>query len=118
MSCEPAGLLAASSPSPSRMRSTHGATPDSTRRPVTDRSCGAVVEGDLGAVGAGRDRADAGVGDDLRARLDRGPRERVGDRAHAADRHAPLAGAVADQVVEEAAVLDERRVVAARRRCR
>ena len=38
-------------------------------------------------------------------------RERVGDRAHAADGHPPLAGAVADQVVEEAAVLDQRRVV-------
>ena len=30
-------------------------------------------------------------------------RQRAGDRAHAADRHPPLAGAVADQVVEEAA---------------
>ena len=46
------------------------------------------------------------------------PRERVGDRAHAADRHPPLAGAVADQVVEEAAVLDQRGVVHGRRRCR
>ena len=66
---------------------------------------------DLGAVRARRDGADAGAGDDLRARLDRGPGQRVGDRAHAADRHPPLAGAVADEVVEEAAVLDQRGVV-------
>ena len=44
--------------------------------------------------------------------------ERVGDRAHAADRHPPLAGAVADQVVEEAAVLDAATGRACARRCR
>ena len=36
LSCEPDGLVSASSPSPSRIRSTHGATPASTRRPVTE----------------------------------------------------------------------------------
>ena len=39
------------------------------------------------------------------------PRERVGERAHAADRHVPVALAVADHVVEEAAVLAQRRLV-------
>ena len=52
-----------------------------------------------------------GAGDDLGPGVDGGPRERVGDRAHPADRHPPLAGAVADQVVEEAAVLEQRGVV-------
>ena len=42
--------------------------------------------------------------------------ERVGDRAHAADRHPPFARAVADEVVQEAAVLNQRRVVHPRER--
>ena len=66
---------------------------------------------DLGAVAVGPDRADAGAGDDLGAGGGGAAGQGVGDRAHAADRHPPLAGAVADQVVEEAAVLDQRRVV-------
>ena len=44
--------------------------------------------------------------------------ERAGDRAHAADRHVPVAGAVADHVVEEAAVLAQVGVVRRRRTCR
>ncbi len=68
---------------------------------------------DLGAVRRRPGSAlTAGVGQDLgAARRARPSQERLGDRAHAADGHPPLAGAVADQVVEEAAVLDQRRVV-------
>ena len=39
--------------------------------------------------------------------------QRAADRAHAADRHVPVAGAAADQVVEEAHVLPQRFVVGA-----
>ena len=63
------------------------------------------------AVGVGSDRADAGAGEDLGAARGGRAQQRGGDRAHAADGHPPLAGAVADQVVEEAAVLHQRRVV-------
>ena len=62
-------------------------------------------------IGARLDGTDACPGDDRGPRVDGGPSEGVGHRAHAADRHAPLAGAVADQVVEEAAVLHQRRLV-------
>ncbi len=72
---------------------------------------GAVVPRDLGPVPVGADGADPGAGDDLGPRRGGAAGQRVGDRAHAAHGHPPLAGAVADQVVEEAAVLDQRRVV-------
>ena len=39
--------------------------------------------------------------------------QRAADRAHAADRHVPVAGAATHQVVEEAHVLPQRRVVGA-----
>ena len=48
---------------------------------------------------------------DRRAGRDRRLRKRVGDRAHAADRHVPVAGAAADEVVEEADVLAQGRLV-------
>ena len=39
--------------------------------------------------------------------------QRAADRAHAADRHVPVAGAAAQQVVQEAHVLHQRRIVGA-----
>ena len=75
-----------------------------------------VVPGDLGAVRACTDAADTGASDDLGTSLGGAPQHRRGDRAHAADRHPPLTGAVADQVVEEAPVLDERGVAEIRER--
>ena len=66
---------------------------------------------DLGVTLTAPDRGDLGVHGQFRACLGGDGRERVGDRAHPADRHPPLARPVADDVVEEAAVLDERRVV-------
>ena len=65
------------------------------------------MPGHLRAAVAAADRADAGGGDELGARVGGRPGQRVGDRTHAADRHPPLAGPVADQVVEEAAVLHQ-----------
>ena len=111
LSCAPSGLVSGSAGSPSRIRSTHGATLASTNRaptvcevlpscqvtsapPSSPRIALTPAEVTISAPGLGR-----------------GPGQRVGDRAHAADRHPPLAGAVADQVVEEAAVLDQRGVV-------
>ena len=57
------------------------------------------------------DRGHGGAGRQRRSGVRDRSRERVGDRTHPADRHPPLASAVADQVVEEAAVLDQGRVV-------
>ncbi len=70
-----------------------------------------VVPGDLGTVVAGPDLGDSGGGDDLGAGFGGRLRQRPGDRPHATDRHPPLAVTVADQVVEEAAVLDQGGVV-------
>src|SRR6185437_13391733 len=50
-------------------------------------------------------------GNEYRARLVRRTRQRLGNRTHAADRHAPLTSPVADHVVEEAPVLGERGIV-------
>ena len=62
------------------------------------------------------DRGHLGAAADLGAGLAGGPLQRGRHRAHAADRHVPVAVAVADHVVEEAAVLAQRRVVRARER--
>ena len=70
-------------------------------------SCQVTVA--LGAVGL--DAAHASAGDDRGAGVARGDGEGVGDPAHAADGHPPLAVAVADQVVEEAPVLHQAGVV-------
>jgi hypothetical protein len=58
------------------------------------------VHGD--AVGPPVDAGDRGPGDEFGARTAGGGRHRPGDRAHPADRHPPAAGAVADDVVQEA----------------
>jgi hypothetical protein len=75
-----------------------------------------VGPGDLGTVRARVDAADAGARDDFGTSLGGTTQHRRGDRSHAADGHPPLAGAVADQVVEEAAVLDQRGVAQVRER--
>ena len=111
LSCDALGLglgvLALAEQDPQHPRcdaGQHPAAGDRTRlRPVVPRH--------LGAVRAGGDRADPGTRDDLRAGLDGRLGQGRRDGPHAADRHPPLAGPVADQVVEEAAVLDQRRVV-------
>ena len=69
------------------------------------------VEVDLVEVVAGPDRRDTGADADLGPGRRSRPGERVAERAHAAQGHQLLAGAVADQPVEEAAVLLQRRVV-------
>ena len=72
-----------------------------------DPSCHTTVaESEPGSI-----RLTPGPGDELGSGGDGRPGEGVGHGAHAADGHPPLAGAVADQVVEEAPVLDQRRVV-------
>ncbi len=63
------------------------------------------------AAPVARDRGDLVPGPDLRAGRQRRPGQRVRHRAHPADRDVPVARAVADHVVEEAAVLPERGVV-------
>ena len=65
------------------------------------------------AVGGGLDRDDLGAAAQLGAGAARGRLQRAGHGAHAADRHVPVAGAVADHVVEEAAVLAQVGVVRA-----
>ena len=84
-------------PRPARAR------PPPSRRPSGPRRSGSIA-------------VDLVAGADLGARLQRGARERVGERAHAADGHVPVALAVADHVVEEAAVLAQRRLVRGRER--
>ena len=66
------------------------------------------------AVGARLDRGDLGAAAQLRARRARRRLELGGDRAHPAHRHVPMTAAVADDVVEEAAVLAQVGVVGAR----
>ena len=65
------------------------------------------------AVGGGLDRDDLGAAAQLGAGAARGRLQRAGHRAHPAHRHVPIAGAVADHVVEEAAVLAQVGVVRA-----
>jgi hypothetical protein len=80
--------------------------------PGGHRPLGAAVPGgDLRGAAVGRDGDHLGAGDEVGARRPGGALERRGDGAHAADRHPPLAGPVADDVVEEAAVLPQRGVV-------
>ena len=120
LSWEPSGLVAGV-----RARRRAGsAAPTARRWPAPSR--GRTVCERVAVVPGDRRRSSPsdsmpltpGAGDDLGAGAAGGRGERVGDRAHAADRHPPLAGAVADQVVEEAAVLDQRRRRSGRRRCR
>ena len=102
------------SPAPPRPAGSAASTARRWRARAVPARCAAglaVVPGDLGAVRRRADAADAGAGHDLGTPLGRRREQRRGDRAHAADGHLPLAGAVADQVVEEAAVLDQRGVV-------
>ncbi len=77
-----------------------------------------AVPADLGARPVGHDLRDLDAAAELRARRLGGVRERRGHRAHAADGDVPVARAVADHVVEEAAVLAQRRVAGRRRTCR
>ena len=72
-----------------------------------------VGEAHRDAVGARLDRGDLGAAAQLAPAAARRRLERGGDRAHAADGHVPVAGAVADDVVEEAAVLAQVGVVGA-----
>ena len=51
--------------------------------------------------------------DDFGAMAGRGSGQRAADRAHAADRYIPVAGAAAQQVIQEAHVLHQRRIVGA-----
>ena len=80
--------------------------------------CGVFARGvaprHLGTVGRLADRDDIGARQDLGASLARSAVERPGNRAHAAGRDLPVARAVTDHVVEEAAVLLQRGVVRAR----
>ena len=62
------------------------------------------------------DVLDGAAGPQLGAGLARHPLQLARHRAHAPDGHAPLAGAVAEAMEEEAAVLRERRVVQRRER--
>ena len=61
-------------------------------------------------LAVGRDRADLGARADLGSGLAGGAVELAGDRSHAADRHIPVSGLVADHVVQEAAVRGQCRV--------
>ncbi len=83
----------------------HGAADDP---PLTGRG----AEGHLGRCTAvGVDPQHLVPGGELRPGRPRGLGQGVRQRAHAADRDVPVAGAAADHVVQEAAVLDERGVV-------
>ena len=73
----------------------------------------AALEADLGADAVGLDRRHLAPEPQLGACRPRDPRQRLGQRAHAADRHVPVARAVADHVIEEAAVLAQQGVVEA-----
>ena len=73
------------------------------RRRPRARSPSSSVQCDRDAVGARVEGGHRGPGDQLRAVPPGGRGHRAADRAHAADRHPPLAGPVADQVVQEAA---------------
>ena len=66
-----------------------------------------AVERHLYAVASGLDPQHLDTRSQRRAGLVRRPCKRVGHGAHAADRDLPFARAAADDVVEEAAVLDE-----------
>ena len=113
----PWGLVSGSSGSPSRIWSTQGAT-FGEHEPGADGVRAACRRG----TGPRRRRRRRGSpltptdGDDLGAGLAGRPGQGVGDGAHAADGHPRLAGPVADRLVEEAAVLGERRVVQRRER--
>ena len=94
--------------SPSSRASTAGATFVSTCRALHR----AALEVHLGADAVGLDPGHL----DARAAAPRPPPnaipgQRLGQRAHPAHRHVPVARAVADHVVEEAAVLAQRLVV-------
>ena len=93
--------------SPSSRASSYGATPEST---VVAARCCSTPSFTVVDLAVGGDAGDLGAGDDLRARLERGPPERAADGAHAADRDVPVPGAAADDVVQEAAVRRERLV--------
>ena len=96
--------------SPSSRSSTAGAQLASTRSAVRVSPVGRAWSR-TGLLRPGSMRGDRGAGDQGGARPSGGPDQLRRHRAHAADRHPPLAGAVADHVVEEAAVLPQRRVV-------
>ena len=80
------------------------------------RGAGSAVPGHLAR--RGRRDSDLGAGEDVGAGRRGRAGQRVGDRTHAADRHVPVAGAAADEVVEEADVLAQVARRACRRRCR
>ena len=101
----PAASLAAS---PSSRASTAGAAPQRTSRAGDDLAAGQL---DLGLATVGPHGGDLGAGPQRRAGRARRGGERVRHRAHPAHGHVPVAGAVADDVVEEAAVLRQRGVV-------
>ena len=110
LSWAPSGFVSGSSGSPSRMCSTHGATFDEHERRLDGGRAAGGVEVDLVELVTGPDRRDAGADADLGPGRRSRPGQRVAERAHAAQGHQLLAGAVADQSVEEAAVLLQRRV--------
>ena len=56
------------------------------------------------------DRENLGVGDDVGTEPGRGGRQRAGDCPHSADRHVPVPGPPADEVIQEAHILDQRLV--------
>ena len=89
---------------PGRDPGEHVTAPDGVR-------LGAVVPGDLRGVVAGADPAHTGPGQDLGPGVRRDASELVGDLAHPADRYPALAGAVADEVVQEGPVRHQGRVV-------
>ena len=118
MSWAPSGLVSGSGSPPSRIRSTHGATFASTRRACT--VCDRVPSCQVTSAPSSEAEIEltpAPVTTSAPARVGRGE-QAVGHRAHAAHRHPPLAGAVADQVVEEARGSGPATARSCRRRCR
>ena len=115
LSCAPSGAGSVSTgaaPAAASSSVEHGGraarTGPSRPRAARCRPCRLRTPGDLAA---GVDRDDLGAGHQLGAGGDRRRGQPVGDRAHAADRHVPVAGAAADEVVEEADVLGQGRPV-------
>ena len=116
MSCAPTGFAAGSRSSPSSPARTQGATFPARSGPAASAYRRRPPRRPRRRREPSADGGDLGIHDQFRARVAGRRGERAGDRAHPADGHPPLAGAVADQVVEEAAVLDQRRVVHPRER--
>ena len=94
-------------PAASSRARTAGPTPLSTRRP---RSGLRTLAADR-HLAVGGDRGHLGVGAQVGPGLPSRALELGADAAHAADRDVPVAGAAADHVVQEAAVLAQTLVV-------